>query len=184
MLDAILIGCGRIGAHTAPHLRTTLPDVWFPYSHLDAAEAVDGLRIVAVCDRNEDAARSTAESHSVDRWYTDVEVALDETRPDIVLVATRMTGRSEIIEMAVRHKVRGIHFEKPLGGSIGECRRVMELAREAGVHVSYGAVRRYMDVPRSTLTISSSPALSASSDTWLWSRAAVSCCGRTRTISI
>ncbi len=152
-LRAALIGCGRIGAHTADRLRETLPPVWFPYSHLDALREAPGVELAAVCDQNAEAARATAERHGVSLWYEDGFRLIDEVRPDILLIATRTEGRAALIEHAARRGVRGVHFEKPLARSLAECRKALSAAEAAGMILSYGAVRRYMDVPRAAKSL-------------------------------
>jgi scyllo-inositol 2-dehydrogenase (NAD+) len=145
-LRAALIGCGRIGAHTADHLRAALPPVWFPYSHADALMAVPEAKLVAFCDVNEEAARSTAEKYGADAWFTDPEKLLQEIQPDLLLVATRTEGRAELLQLAAKHGVRGVHFEKPLARSLRTCRTALDAVKKAGMHLSYGTVRRCMDV--------------------------------------
>lgn len=147
-LTAALIGCGRIGAWTADRLRDTLPPVWFPYSHLDALAEVDGVELVAVADADPAAAGRTAARFGAPRWYADGAELIERERPDLLLIATRMSGRAELIEVAVAHGVRGIHLEKPLAPTPAACRRVLDAAAAAGTRLSYGAVRRYMDVAR------------------------------------
>jgi predicted dehydrogenase len=73
---------------------------------------------------------------------------IDEVRPDILLIATRTEGRARLIEHAAEKGVGGVHFEKPLAHSVMECRHALAAAEVAGVKLSYGAVRRCMDVPR------------------------------------
>jgi len=147
-LRAAIVGCGRIGANTAERLRETLPSVWFPYSHLDALREVAGVELVAVCDQNEAAGRIAADTYGASRCYGDGLRMIDEVRPDILLIATRTEGRARLIEHAAEKGVGGVHFEKPLAHSVMECRYALVAAEAAGMKLSYGAVRRCMDVPR------------------------------------
>ena len=147
-LKAALIGCGRIGAHTSDELRQSLPHYWFPYSHADAIKAVPEARLVAVCDVSLERAQETAALHGVESAFSDYQTMLQQVRPDILLVATRTEGRSDILVDACEAGVKGIHFEKPLGRSMAECRRALTAADAAGAHLSYGTVRRCMDVYR------------------------------------
>lgn len=48
----------------------------------------DQCEIVAVCDKNETAAKETAERHHIPRYFTDAEEMLRVCRPDIVSVCT------------------------------------------------------------------------------------------------
>lgn len=148
VLRGALVGCGRIGAWTEDRLRTSLPPVWFPYSHLDALAEVADVELVAVADANEDAARRTAERFGAPRYYIDGIELVENERPDLLLIATRTAGRAELLEVAAANGVRGVHLEKPLARSLRACREALDAAESAGIRLGYGAVRRYMDIAR------------------------------------
>lgn len=148
MLKAALIGCGRIGAHTSEELRSSLPPFWLPYSHAEAIRAVPQARLVATCDVSLERAQETAILHGADAAFSDHRELLEKVRPDILLVATRTQGRSDILCDAAAAGVKGVHFEKPLGRSMHDCRKAMYAADSAGMKLSYGTVRRCLDVYR------------------------------------
>lgn len=147
-LKAALIGCGRIGARTEDRLRQSLAPYWFPYSHADALQEVQEARLAAVCDVSLERAQETAAAYGAEAAFDDAAALLETVQPDLLMVATRTEGRAEIIRLAAEKGVRGIHFEKPLGRSMAECRSAMSAAERAGTLLSYGAVRRCMDAFR------------------------------------
>jgi len=147
-LRVALIGCGRIGAHTPERLRATAPPGWIPVSHAQAIRSTPGLELVAVCDVEEEAARTTAAQLEVEAWFSDYREMIRALRPDLVSVATRTEGRCDAVEFAAANGVRGLHVEKPLGRSPAECRRAVGALERAGIPVTYGTTRRWMDVFR------------------------------------
>lgn len=147
-LRVALVGCGRIGAHTPPHVRAACPPGWLPLNHAEAITTTPGLELVAVCDTDAARAEATAKEFSAARWFTDYRKLIEEVRPDLLSIATRTAGRCDIIEFAAAHGVRGIHAEKPLGRSREECQRALRAVAAHGVKLSYGTTRRYMDAYR------------------------------------
>lgn len=147
-LRVALVGCGRIGAHTPPHVRAACPPGWLPLNHAEAIATTPGLELVAVCDTDAGRAEATAKEFGASRWFTDYRKLIEEVRPDLLAIATRTAGRCDIIEFAAEHGVKGIHAEKPLGRSREECQRALRAVAAHGVKLSYGTTRRYMDAYR------------------------------------
>lgn len=147
-LRVALVGCGRIGAHTPPHVRAACPPGWLPLNHAEAITTTPGLELVAVCDSDAARSEATAKEFGAARWFTDYRQLIEEVRPDLLSIATRTDGRCDIIEFAAAHSVRGIHAEKPLGRSRAECQRALQACAAHSVKLSYGTTRRYMDAYR------------------------------------
>lgn len=147
-LRVALVGCGRIGAHTPPHVRAACPPGWLPLNHAEAVTTTPGLELVAVCDTDAARAEATAKEFGAPRWFSDYRKLIEEVRPDLISIATRTDGRCDIIEFAATRGVRGIHAEKPLGRSRAECQRALRACATQGVKLSYGTTRRYMDAYR------------------------------------
>ena len=113
ILKAAVIGCGRIGAWTKKQAGDPTPASYYPTNHCAAVRGVAGVRLTAVCDVNPDAAKQAAKFHRVENIYTDYKKMVRDQRPDIISIATRMPGRSEIIVFAAGHGVKAMHIEKP-----------------------------------------------------------------------
>jgi len=147
-LRVALVGCGRIGAHTPPQVRAACPPGWLPLNHAEAITTTPGLELVAVCDTDAARAEATAKQFGAPRWFSDYRQLIEETRPDLLAIATRTAGRCDIIEFAAGHGVKGIHAEKPLGRSREELQHALRAVAAQGVKLSYGTTRRYMDAYR------------------------------------
>lgn len=144
MLNAAVIGCGRMGALTTERTRKSVPSIWLPLSHTEALASLPGYRLVAVCDRAPEQAARVAEKFPGSRPYSDHRLMLEKEKPAVVGIATRTAGRCDIIADCVRAGVKGVHAEKPLAGSLRECRMALSELERKGVAFTYGAVRRYM----------------------------------------
>ena len=146
-LGVALVGCGRIGAHTPERERLSAAPGWIPVNHAEAIRSTPGLELAGACDLDAARAKGTAQGFGVP-WFTDYREMIRALRPAVVSIATRTEGRCEIVEFAARNGVRGVHVEKPLGRSPAECRRAIDAARQAGLAMTYGTTRRWMQAYR------------------------------------
>jgi predicted dehydrogenase len=87
--------------------------------------------LVAACDldrqRMQDAL--TGGASSIKR-YTDADRMMTETKPDILCFSTPPGIRLELVELAVKHSVKGLVFEKPMALSLDVARRMTRLCNE------------------------------------------------------
>ena len=147
-LKAGLIGCGRIGAFTRPELRDSLPAGWLPLSHAEAIRAIPGYELAALCDVDAQLLDKAVAAHEVAHAFGDYREMVRIVQPDVISIATRTAGRCDVIEYVARHGVRGVHVEKPISTNIGDCRRALTALRLNKTQITYGALRRFMDVYR------------------------------------
>lgn len=155
-MDAAVIGCGRMGAFTSEGVRKFAPDCWFPLAHAEAIEAADGLDLVALCDPSEEGLARAAERYGVARTYTDHAAMLADGAPDLVGIATRTIGRTDIIADCFDAGVRAFHIEKPICNSVAELRRLEAIFARDDVFVTLGAVRRHFAIYREAVARASS----------------------------
>ncbi len=114
-----LIGCGRISAN-----------------HVVAAKN-NGLEIVGLCDLIEDNAKDKAIKLELDdkvRIYTDHKKMLDETRPELVAIATESGEHAHIALDCIEHGCHVI-IEKPIALSLRDADAIIEKAKEKNVKV-------------------------------------------------
>lgn len=150
-LKAAVIGCGRMGAFTNPAVRQHAPAVWFPLSHAEAIVAEPRLLLAAFGDHDLSAARRAGETFGVPAIYDDPQRLLDETRPDLVCLATRTVGRADLIARCAAAGVRAMHAEKPLCNSMREWHALRELLAGGRLRMTYGALRRHFPIYRAAL---------------------------------
>jgi len=147
-LRVALVGCGRIGSCTAENVRNTSPPGWLPLSHTEAVRAIDNLELVALCDTNEQNMKKASTNLGISKCYSDYKLMISECKPDIVSIATRTAGRTDIISYAAKSGVKGIHFEKPISNCINSCDKAINAIMSNNIKITYGTTRRFMDTYR------------------------------------
>lgn len=107
--------------------RVGIVGLGFGRAHIPAFQA-NGCEVVAVCQRNQETARSVAARYNVPGVFERWEQMLDETKPDIVVIASPPNLHREI---ALRALEQGAHVlcEKPLAMTAAEGRDMVEAAR-------------------------------------------------------
>jgi predicted dehydrogenase len=109
--------------------RVGIVGLGFGRAHIPAFQT-NGCEVVAVCQRNQETARSVAARYNVPGVFERWEQMLEETRPDIVVIASPPNLHREI---ALRAFEQGAHVlcEKPLAMTAAEGRDMVEAARRA-----------------------------------------------------
>lgn len=99
-------------------------------AHIPAFQA-HGCSVVAVCQRDQAAAKAVADAYGVPRVFARWEDLLTDARPDVVVIATPPDSHRAIALAAFD---RGAHVlcEKPLALTAAEAREMVEAARRAG----------------------------------------------------
>ena len=94
----------------------------------------DRFEIVALCELDAARMRATADEFGLDAaQYADADRMLAETEPDLFCFVTPPGVRLAMVELAAKHGVKGLAFEKPMALSLAEARRMVELCRGAGI---------------------------------------------------
>jgi predicted dehydrogenase len=90
-----------------------------------------GGRLVAVCDRDADRAKSLADRYRIPSTFTDLAALLANAKPDVVHVLLPPAHHFAAAEQILR---AGAHvlLEKPMALTGDECRSLGELARQQG----------------------------------------------------
>jgi len=110
-------------------------------AHLAGFRAA-GCDVVAVCQRNVDAARAVATAHGVPAAYGSWEEMIDRSRPDIVAIATPPATHLPILRAAMQ---AGAHVvcEKPLAMDRAEALEMIAVAKRCGRAAITGFNWRY-----------------------------------------
>lgn len=138
-----IIGCGRMGAFTSETMLKHAPECWHPLNHAEAMRANPGVELVALCDINPRTLEAAGRAHGVERLFVDREAMMKEILPDILAIATRTIGRTELIESALSHGLRAIHSEKPLCNSVAELERLQSHLSRSDLFFTFGTIRRF-----------------------------------------
>src|SRR5262245_34204536 len=115
-----IIGCGRISI-----------------IHIAALKALKDVEIVAVCDLDEQLARSRAAQNGIPNFFSGVETMMKEVRPDVVHLLTPPRSHLALTKIAAKYGAH-IYAEKPLAADESDARAILEVVRQAGVHLCPG----------------------------------------------
>ncbi|RKR07219.1 putative dehydrogenase [Kushneria sinocarnis] len=133
----VLIGCG-----------------FFAENQLHAWQALPGVEIVAVCDRDPARLAQVRERFGIDEGHTDAGRLLASCRPDFVDIAAPTPAHAELVELAACAGA-DIICQKPFAGSPAAARALIETCRHHGVSLSIHenfrwqhAIRRVIDTLR------------------------------------
>jgi predicted dehydrogenase len=93
------------------------------------------VEVLGAVDANSKKVQSFCEEYGIANAYTDMQIMLDEQRPNLVHICTPPSTHFELCVKALRH---GSHVicEKPLVGSLDEVDRLQALERETGLTCS------------------------------------------------
>ncbi|WP_201716750.1 Gfo/Idh/MocA family protein [Rossellomorea arthrocnemi] len=105
---------------------------WITDRFIQAAEGVDGLKFEAVYSRTEERARAFAETHGVNRYFTDIHEMASKEHIDAVYIAS---PNSFHCSQAVAYLNKGIHVlcEKPLASNEREVQEMVSAAKKNNV---------------------------------------------------
>lgn len=119
-----LVGCGGISAQ-----------------HIEAINAIDGARLVAVSSASADRARAVGEKWGVP-WTTDLEVMLARGDVDAVAVTTP-SGFHVAVALAALRQGKHVIVEKPLALTVRDVDAVIAEGRRQGRLVAAVSQRRF-----------------------------------------
>lgn len=115
-----MLGCGQIAD-----------------AHLQEIRKISGAEVVAVCDRYIDLAEQAARRFNVPAVYTDLDLMLQEVKPDVVHLATPAQSHAKL---AIKILEAGCHVyvEKPFTLNVDEALEVIETAQRVNKKVCVG----------------------------------------------
>ena len=125
-----IIGCGMIGTEWDRTASANAPAL----SHARAFSQNARARLVALCDRDGERARSAAHYWQVAHAYTDPRQLFDEQSIDVAVIAASSSARWSVIEPALAAGVKVFVIEKPLATTLEESRRLVTALNAAGAH--------------------------------------------------
>lgn len=124
MIKAVVIGVGMIGRN-----------------HARVYKEIAECELVGVSDTTETLAHDISQRYSV-VYDTDYRRLTDRVQPDLASVSVPTVHHYEVVKELI---ARGIHVlvEKPITATIAQGREIIELAKQAGVHLAVGHIERF-----------------------------------------
>jgi inositol 2-dehydrogenase len=98
--------------------------------------------LTAVADPNEQTARETAVRYGIKSWFPDYRSLLEQKDIEAVVIAASTSTHVEIVKAAAAAG-KQIFCEKPLAMTLPGCDEAIASARQAGVRLMVGFMRRF-----------------------------------------
>jgi predicted dehydrogenase len=108
-----------------------------------AFNEVEGSVIEAVMSRDEVKARSYAERHHINKWYTDAQELIDDPDVNAIYIATPPSSHATFAIMSMKAG-KPVYVEKPLAASYEDCSRINRISEKTGVPCFVAYYRRYL----------------------------------------
>lgn len=109
--------------------------------HARAIAAVPGVELVGIYNRTVSKAKRIAEEQAIPVVSDDLELMLNECKPDLVVMAVYETAILDVAERILAHPV-SLFMEKPIGLDLGEARKIYLRATNLERKVWVGLNRR------------------------------------------
>ncbi|NOZ21694.1 MAG: Gfo/Idh/MocA family oxidoreductase, partial [Planctomycetes bacterium] len=136
------IRVGFIGTGKKPE-KAGLKGYAMAYRHADGYKAIEECEIVACADIVRENGEGFAQAYGFDRVYTDYHDMLEKEQFDIVSICTWPKLHARMTIDCINAGVPGIHCEKPMGLTFGECREMLQLTEEKGTKLTFNHQRRF-----------------------------------------
>lgn len=128
-----IIGAGYIGREHARCLRLITP--FFG----------DRVRLVAIADKNEEAAKKAAAMFQIPKTSTSINNVIDDPEVNVIFSCIPTKFHIDVVRRAVENK-KAVFCEKPFAVSMEDAREVHRLLTQSGTPHQVGFVLRYAPV--------------------------------------
>ena len=113
-MNVALIGCG-----------------FFAQNQLRAWRAIEGVKVVALCDTDPIKLNATGEEFSIKRQYTNAAEMFQDGGFETVDIATTVSSHRVLVEMAASKKIHVI-CQKPFAENIADARAMVSAVEATG----------------------------------------------------
>ncbi|MCL2741584.1 MAG: Gfo/Idh/MocA family oxidoreductase [Oscillospiraceae bacterium] len=104
----------------------------------------DRFELKGICDINGRKLEEASRENGIKETFADAGEMLASTKPDVFVFVTQPDVRLPMVELAVRHKVRGLAFEKPMATSLAEAHAITRLCEESGIKAVVSHQQKYL----------------------------------------
>jgi len=122
---AVVIGCGRIGAEEWRYKNNIRP-----VTHASAYFRHPKIELVGLCDIDSEKLKKTKRFFTDVSLYNSAKKMIEDTKPDIVSVATDTNTHYRFVKMAAENGVKAIVCEKPMAGSIKKAESMIKICKK------------------------------------------------------
>jgi predicted dehydrogenase len=133
-----IVGCGRIGCGFDDDPRRA-----YVSTHAGAYTRTPGVELIALADLDQASLERYGRKYRVNGLYTDYREMLSREHLDVLSICTWNETHREIVENAVRAKVKGIFCEKPIAEGLASADAMIQQCAASGITLMIDHQRRF-----------------------------------------
>lgn len=137
-IQCAIVGLGRIGSLLE---QDTLREK--PATHAGVIAQNPDCTLVGVCDINDERQKLFSNTWNCNNMYSDVVTMLEETKPDILHIATPVETHLDIVKKAVSSGIKVIICEKPVAENKQNAYKIAEFHSSGKATIVINHERRY-----------------------------------------
>lgn len=134
-----ITGCGDIG-FLFDHKRKTNGAL----THFRAFSESDKFEIVSVCEIRKEIQEIIRSENKI-KIYDEHKRMFEETRPDVIVIASDDESHYEILKSAAEYSPKIVFCEKPLTPDYSKAKEIIELYSERNIPLQVNFTRRFLD---------------------------------------
>ena len=133
-----VIGCGRIGCgfDDISDIKTTMTHAGSYYNNLNTD-------LVALCDIDKSKLKKYGKKYSISKLFDDPNDLFENVDLDCVSICTRADSHLDLVKIAAKHGIKGIFLEKPIGNSLQNSLKIIEICKKNNIKLLIDHQRRF-----------------------------------------
>jgi len=137
IFNVLIVGLGKIGMSYDLELDSKK----YVYSHASAFKQHPGFNLICGVDTDPQLSGFFEEKYGC-RFYSDLEKALRENEPDVVVIATSTKSHKKVIKSVIKYShPKMILCEKPLSYSLQEANEIVTLCKNKNIKLFVNYIR-------------------------------------------
>jgi len=133
-----VVGLGRMGCGFDDKPNTTSIN-----THAGSYFSNKNAKFVTLCDIDQNKLLKYGKKYNIQNTYLDYKKMFQESNLDCVSICTLADSHLDIVNEAVKHKVKGIFLEKPISNSLKSSKEIIDICNKNNIKLQIDFQRRF-----------------------------------------
>jgi len=113
----------------------------FAQKHMDGIDNIDGVEVVSICGRREEATKAAAEARGIPHWSTDLDECLAQDVDCVIITSATQVHAEQAVKCL--HAGKHVEVEIPMADTLEDARKIHEAQQRTGLVAMAGHTRRF-----------------------------------------